>query len=325
MTQETKSIFTSQKDFSSRIADPEQTADSACAPSTTIAPSRVSDGVANTRQDADSAAQADKANLKNTRRPSFNANVPLQAQATASKDRPRAPSFRKPDRPQTLTLPSLPQLTHASKHPRTDETGNGRDVSNSEPPLKKSRPKLRPRHTLDPDNFSTGFCTTRAQPPSPLFFSHSPRQRPILPTSFSSAEAAAMLNKARDESAGGGLTTLKLARGSISTNTSSPPRSGSTPGSRASIERNSIPRSPDHRGKKLGLQLLGTIGIIELLEQDDRPQFIIDVANSANFTPGGPLLIVFANASLRAYPTILELVTGKPDLYVKAIYSLVQT
>lgn len=137
-----------------------------------------------------------------------------------------------------------------------------------------------------------------------------------------------MLNKARDENAGGGITTLKLARGSITTNTASPPRSTSTPGSWASVERNSIPRSPDVRGKPTGLQLLGNVGIIELLEQDDRPQFIIDVANPANFTPGGPLQIVFANASLRAYPTILELVTGKPDLYVTlgAIYFLfVQT
>jgi hypothetical protein len=121
-----------------------------------------------------------------------------------------------------------------------------------------------------------------------------------------------MLNKARDEGAGG-IRTLKLARGSVSQNAASSPRSGS---SRVSTERNSIPRSPDAKGKQTGLQLLQNVGIIELLEQDDRPQFIIDVATSANFTPGGPLQIVFANASLRAYQSILELVTGKSDLYV---------
>jgi trans-aconitate methyltransferase len=46
----------------------------------------------------------------------------------------------------------------------------------------------------------------------------------------------------------------------------------------------------------------------------ERPTFIIDIANATNFTPGGPLQIVFANASLRAYPGIPELVASKPDL-----------
>lgn len=62
------------------------------------------------------------------------------------------------------------------------------------------------------------------------------------------------------------------------------------------------------------MQILGSVGIVELLEQDERPTFIIDVANPTNFTPGGPLQIVFANASLRGYENILEMVTGKSDL-----------
>ncbi|PMD38172.1 hypothetical protein L207DRAFT_545365 [Hyaloscypha variabilis F] len=61
------------------------------------------------------------------------------------------------------------------------------------------------------------------------------------------------------------------------------------------------------------MQILGSVGIIELLEQDERPTFIIDIANPTNFSPG-PLQIVFANASLRAYESILEMVTGKADL-----------
>lgn len=322
MTQEIRSIFTSQKDFCGRALDQEQTADTTCTPSTSapLSTDDVLDGVANIQQDGESTRAAYEAVVKNTRRQSTHAA--LQGQSSATKDRSRAPSIRKPDRPQNPTLPTTPKPTNASKHPRTEENGSGK-VSSSEPPLKKPRPKLRPRHTLDPDKLSTVLYKNRAQPPSPLFFSPSPRQRPILPPSFSSAEAVEMVNKARDESAGGGITTLKLARGSITTNTASPPRSTSTTGSWASIERNSIPRSPEARGKQAGLQFLGNIGIIELLEQDDRPQFLIDVANPANFTPGGPLQIVFANASLRAYPNILELVTGKPDLYVllRALYS----
>ena len=112
-----------------------------------------------------------------------------------------------------------------------------------------------------------------------------------------------MLNRARDEA--GGITTLKLARGSI---TNSPPRSTSTPGSWTSLDGGSVPRSPDTRGKPSGLQILGNVGIIELLEQDDRPTFIVDVANPANLLPGGPLQVVFANASLRACEVCISIV-----------------
>ena len=297
--EESKSIFTSQKDSTSRITDQGPTADSLDRAENTVS------------QDGDTVVEVNEATFNNSRRASLNVQVQAESEV-----RSRAQSFfPEPDRPQNITLPSTPKLTNTSKHPRPDEKGSGRIGSNSEPPLKKPRPKLRPRtHTIDPDKVSTAFYANRAQPPSPLFFSHSVRQRPVLPASFSSAEAAAMLNKARDESAGG-ITTLKLARGSLSQSASSPPRAG-TPGSRASTEMNSILLSPDVRGRQTGLQLLGNVGIIELLEQDDRPQFIIDVANSANFTPGGPLQIIFANASLRAYPSTLELVAGKPDLYV---------
>lgn len=209
-------------------------------------------------------------------------------------------SFRKPDLPSSQLA-----TTHASKHPRVVED------KGTEPASKRRRPKLSPQYTLDAETFHNIFPSQKlTSPPSPLFFSHSPRQRPILQPTFSSEAAATMLNRARDEP--GGVTTLKLARGSIST--ASPPRSTSTPGSWTSIERYSIPRSPDPKARpSAGMQILGSVGIIELLEQDERPTFIIDVANPANFSPG-PLQITFANAALRAYESILEMVTGKADL-----------
>jgi len=229
-------------------------------------------------------------------------NAPLRSQLLSTRSEPL---FRIPDLPL-----SQPAATHASKHPRTVED-KGR-LPLTEPPLKKHRPKLKPRHTLDAESFHSIVSTRNlASPPSPLFFSHSPRQRPILPPTFSSSEAATMLSKARDEP--GGVTTLKLARGSLSA-AASPPRSTSTPGSWTSIERVSMPRSPDPKTRlSAGMKILGSVGIIELLEQDERPTFIIDIANPINFSPG-PLQIVFANASLRAYESILEMVTGKADL-----------
>lgn len=56
------------------------------------------------------------------------------------------------------------------------------------------------------------------------------------------------------------------------------------------------------------------MGIIELLEQDERPTFIIDVANQGNYVPGGRLQLEYANASLRAINPLLEMVAGYADL-----------
>jgi PAS domain S-box-containing protein len=53
------------------------------------------------------------------------------------------------------------------------------------------------------------------------------------------------------------------------------------------------------------MQLLHGIGIVELLEQDERPTFILDLNDPANFA-SGPLHIMYANAALRAAPGILE-------------------
>ncbi|KAG9249258.1 hypothetical protein BJ878DRAFT_532 [Calycina marina] len=111
---------------------------------------------------------------------------------------------------------------------------------------------------------------------------------------------------------------LKLARGSISNNSAiASPHRATTQiplgGSWPAMERSQTPQSPSAR-KMPGLQILGNIGIIELLEQDERPTFIIDIANAANFTPGAPLQIIFTNASLRASETVLDMITGRMDL-----------
>ena len=57
-------------------------------------------------------------------------------------------------------------------------------------------------------------------------------------------------------------------------------------------------------------RILNHVGIIELLEQDSRPTFIIDLADTANYGLG-PLRIVFANIAVRSNPALQELVQGK--------------
>ncbi|CAG8972971.1 hypothetical protein HYALB_00008331 [Hymenoscyphus albidus] len=116
-----------------------------------------------------------------------------------------------------------------------------------------------------------------------------------------------MLNRSNKEETAG-VTTLKLARGSVSNASTS--RSSGASVSLASFERASMARSPEPKGRSPGMQILGSVGITELLEQDERPTFIIDVANPNNFIPGGALVIVFANASLRGHEAILDMVTS---------------
>ncbi|KAH7319348.1 hypothetical protein BKA65DRAFT_529403 [Rhexocercosporidium sp. MPI-PUGE-AT-0058] len=62
------------------------------------------------------------------------------------------------------------------------------------------------------------------------------------------------------------------------------------------------------------MQQLEGVGIVELLEQDERPTFILDLSNPTNFTPGSPLQIVYSNVALRAYESVLGMVEGKADL-----------
>jgi hypothetical protein len=72
------------------------------------------------------------------------------------------------------------------------------------------------------------------------------------------------------------------------------------------------------------LQLLDGTGVLELLEQDDRSAFIIDLENEANFNPG-TLQILFTNASLRAYDSILDMVMGNTDLNSPWLLSIINS
>jgi hypothetical protein len=50
--------------------------------------------------------------------------------------------------------------------------------------------------------------------------------------------------------------------------------------------------------------------VLELLEQDGRPTFVVDLADASNFAPG-PFRIVFANSALRSNSALYESVVGK--------------
>ena len=120
-----------------------------------------------------------------------------------------------------------------------------------------------------------------------------------------------MLSKARTEDSH--VKTVSLARGLVTT----PGAVGGTPQPRSATGRSSLDRSstarsnsPEsgHGGKDPG-GILNSIGIIELLEQDERPTFIVDLSESSNYGPG-PLRSVFSNSSLRSYGGLEALISG---------------
>lgn len=207
-----------------------------------------------------------------------------------------------------------PAIAGKKRPAKSDDTGTDSPPAepSSEPLHKRRRLPSRSRHTLDHFSFSkSASLKDSGQPPSPLFFSNTRRARPRLPARFSSSEAAArMLSKTRGEE--GGIKTVTLARGTFSG--LSPPGPTSIPSARSS-ERSSLPRtaSPDGRDRNDPLRLLGSVGIVELLEQDTRPTFIVDIGDAANYTPGSSALqILFANSALRSNSSIWELVCVRP-------------
>ena len=108
------------------------------------------------------------------------------------------------------------------------------------------------------------------------------------------------------------VKTVRMARGSLPLG-SSPPRATSTPSGRFPPQRMAVSKAttPDERDENLTvMQALGQVGILELLEQDERLSFIVDIGDHKNFHPG-PLRLVFANAPLKSLGSLLDLIRGK--------------
>ena len=133
-----------------------------------------------------------------------------------------------------------------------------------------------------------------------------------------------MLSKANKDDTGG-MRTLKLARGSVNTGSPSRPLAPRTPSGSGRSYSSKPAKSPDGGGKPSAVPLLNQVSVIELLEQDERPAFILDLGEQSNYEPG-PLRIIFANAALRASPFELEMVSGRagqvsPGLTATAAFS----
>ena len=198
-----------------------------------------------------------------------------------------------------------PTLIRNTRHsPTTTRQPNIRSTS-GQPPLKKRHRRTRPRYRID-HPISIGRFSGDLMPSSPLFFSDNPNSRPSLPIRLSSSEiGAAMLGKAKKEDHEG-IRTLRMARASV--NVGSPSSVSGTPSGIHSRRS----RTPDEVETSIGRSVLNQVGVIDILEQDERPTFIIDLGNHANFELGH-LRIIYANTSLRATNGLLDQVTGQFD------------
>lgn len=215
-------------------------------------------------------------------------------------------------------IPTAPLLN--TSHSTSLRKKRNSDVRTPDAPFDQSpnvkRPRVKPRLRYNLDSLSyPGPLSSALQPPSPLFFSNTPRrQRPQLPARFSSSEAAArMLSKARNEDTH--VKTVSLARGNVTTPglpnifpTSAPNNAGRRSLDRSSTVSSNSPEVGKDSGLSLGQQL-NSIGMVELLEQDERPTFVLDLSESTNYGPG-QLHSLFVNSSLRSYDGLYESVMG---------------
>ncbi|KAK5992816.1 Hybrid signal transduction histidine kinase K-like protein [Cladobotryum mycophilum] len=191
-----------------------------------------------------------------------------------------------------LSPQSLKQAVAAARIPRFDSIGKRSSIQAKD-------------HTMEsvPKKARTG-----ASPPRKIDM----RTDPAIPMTLPLDDAAtAMLARTREEV--GSVTTVKLPRANASS--ASPAVSGSTPGSlQSSMDLSAAPSlSTDVRSMQPGLQILHGVGVLELLENDDRPTFLVDLANSQNANRSG-LPIIYYNASLRATQGLQQLLSPRTTI-----------
>ncbi|KAI2602256.1 hypothetical protein GGR54DRAFT_654408 [Hypoxylon sp. NC1633] len=231
----------------------------------------------------------------------------INQQSTARNPTVQSPNDVSAARPRinrTVTDTSVaPQQSHYATSTQAKRLPDD-DPSQRAP--KKPRTRLTPPRKIDLSHFARPTFPQKLVDglTSPLFFSH--RHQPLIarPPSYSGSEGATMLRNVRD---GAEVTTLKLARGTVSS--ASPARSSTTPGSWSSIDAVNLARSPDSLGSAPGMQALQGIGVVELLDRDDRPTFVVDNQNPINDGPG-PFAILYSNPALQVSDSIRHLISG---------------
>ena len=116
-----------------------------------------------------------------------------------------------------------------------------------------------------------------------------------------------MLNRAEDT---GGTRTLKLAKGPGSGQNKTSPKPLSQGSNDASD--GSVPSRGEKKSAQHGAELLSQVAIVELLLEDERPTFIVDLRDDEN-TSSNRLHLLYSNLALIEQSSLLESVEGKSD------------
>ncbi|KAF2458207.1 hypothetical protein BDY21DRAFT_319481 [Lineolata rhizophorae] len=118
-----------------------------------------------------------------------------------------------------------------------------------------------------------------------------------------------MLSKARADDAPS-IKTVTLARASLAAATAAAAATASkSPPAAAGLG------APSSLTPASAARLLVQVGVLEMVEADPRPAFVVDAgaAGSATATEGGSLNVIFANSALRSIPGLAFAVAGKPS------------
>ncbi|KAI9731534.1 MAG: hypothetical protein M1834_004654 [Cirrosporium novae-zelandiae] len=221
------------------------------------------------------------------------------------------------DESSRISLPQTPSPRQTiegpeKKRPRSETFEKPSNPLNTNS-ARRSHQRITLRHSLDLSAFRQGPVDNK-EPPSPLFFSHTSRTKPMLPARYSGSEAGAtMLSKAQGGEDPGGIKTVRLPRGTHPS-TSSPRSLQGSSGRRSSARSSfSITSTPDGlhpMSKGTGSAVLSQIGAIELLECDERPIFVVDLSNSVSYLQD-TLSVLFANAAFRGRTEVVDAICGK--------------
>lgn len=170
--------------------------------------------------------------------------------------------------------------------------------------FKKARTGSSPPKRFEiPPNILSPPAAHREGPYSPLFFSHTPSRQSGRPTGSPSDVNTNILTRSGEEP----VTTVKLPHATVKSRDSA--MSSGTPGSLSSSIDMSVPAlSPDGMFMSPNLQLIQSIGVIELVEQDDRPTFLIDLQNPPQIADNQPSLqVLYCNAVFRSSQSLTRL------------------
>ncbi|KAK8072393.1 Sensor histidine kinase AruS, partial [Apiospora saccharicola] len=198
----------------------------------------------------------------------------------------------------TTTAGSSPtRAAHSSVNTLLSPTATDEEIANPRSPSAQDRPRRIRKASNTPED--------RQRHVAAVLFAQAETSHDKAPSVSGSEAVGTMLRSVRDSAE---VTTLKLARGTVSS--ASPARSSSTPGSWSSIDAATLARSPDAQASSPAHQLLQGIGIVELLERDDRPTFIVDGSNA--FSASSPAFtVLYANPALQVSDGIRYLISGE--------------